>query len=288
MDILDEYLKGHLYKKYDDTNLYIKDIKGKVLIKWPERHTDRICECKQFCLIKSVVSKDIKECKKLIKPEGFTGEHWTNMHQQNTKSYEHSNKKYKKDNTKFIRIYPPGGHTDSKNYPFFHYILKGVHLIALNIQTLDIHTLFQLEFFRKGCLRKIPELVNLKKEKFTITFSDDFSDIKIKINYDDNDDNDNNDNKILKGNKNEIELYKDFALIYIKCTVQNKKYRGVITLTEQTNKLYNIKLYNSCAKLSENNLCNCNWYNNEISNKENILVISCDNDNNNNNINIHL
>ncbi len=278
IDIIKEYLDHHLYKNYDDENLYIKDIKGKVLIKWPERHTEGECTCTKFCFGKSIISKIAKkklsidsslhDCKNLIYPEGFeNAKHWTNMHQFNTISYSHGHAPENMDHTKFIRMYPPGGNTASENYPFLKYILKGAHLVALNIQTLDIHTLFQLEFFRKGCLHIIPASVKenkLNKKKYTIHLNEKFNNIKIYI-----DDNDNKSD--LSGNKNVVELYEDFPLIYIECTSNNKKYKGAITLTEKENKLYQIdELYDSCTILS--NKCNCNWYN-TISN--NILNISC-------------
>ena len=322
--IINDYLGDYLYENYDDENLYFKDVKGKVLIKWPERKTDEKCECTTFCLAKGVLSKAMSkvaskvalkdtskdtskvaskvtskdtskdtstvtspDCKNLVRPlplpsevEGkqFKSKHWTNMHQDNTISYEHGKKTDEFDKSKFIRIYPPGRNTDSENYPFLNYVLKGANLIALNIQNMDIHTLYQLEFFRNGCLRKIPESVKSggpQKIKYKIKFSEDLKNIKIKIN-----DADSDDDFITKINADdediyEIELYEDFPLIYIECIIRIKinnepkdeNYKGVITLTEKDNKIYKKKkLHNSCGMVD--NKCNCTWYNEILKNTQ--------------------
>ena len=211
------------------------------------------------------------------------------MHQDNTISYEHGNRHQpdKFAESKFIRIYPPGGNIDSKNYPFLNYVLKGAHLIALNIQNMDIHTLYQLEFFRNGCVRKIPESVKsgkLNKINYKIKFSKYLKDIKIKIN-----DADSDDDFITKKNAEdiyEIELYEDFPLIYIECIIKikinnetkDKNYKGVITLTEKDNKIYKKKkLHNSCEMFDNKCNCNCNckWYDQILGNTQ---KLTCEKD----------
>jgi len=174
-NIFKETLVDILYDKFDDNNLFIKDIKGKVLIKWTEDHK---CTCTE---------SECKICtgKHLFKPIDIKTKHWTHLTHGSTNpsnhtySYSHkssdNNEKDKEDKKKeeeeikkgvkpvynknitkeyFIRIYPPGSNFFSGNYPFMKYIQDGVQLVALNIQTHDFHTMFQMEFFRNGCLRK--------------------------------------------------------------------------------------------------------------------------------------
>jgi hypothetical protein len=263
-----EVLGDDLYKNFGDNNLYIKDVKGKVLIKWPEDHE---CKC---------IGDDCSVCsgKHLFKPVNVnitTGEHWTHMNKSNTESTssEYSLEKSLKDlelfnthiketKSKFIRTYPKAFNILSGNYPFMQNVIHGAQLVALNIQSQDVHTMFQMEFFRNGCLRKKPQwmfdnITNVPLKTYNITINEKFKDIQI---YKDDSD------KLVdaKSNKFNIDVVEGFELIYIKCSFNGKKYKGAITLTSPENKLYNIENYTSNT---------CNWFTNDELNKLNPIIL---------------
>jgi len=273
--IFEETLGDILYDKFDDNNLFIKDIKGKVLIKWPEDHT---CKCTE-------TQCAMCEGKHLFKPIAIKTTHWTHLTHGSTNSSNHtysyshkSSDKKEKDieeekkeeeeikkgekpeyNKKitteyFIRIFPPGGNFLSGNYPFMKYIQDGVQLVALNIQTQDFHTMFQMEFFRNGCLRKKPDwiikLKNPPKKYYNVTIPG-ASDIQI---Y--KDDSDHKINIKTPGDNFTIEVNDGLELIFIKLNYNKIHYKGAITLNEKTNTLYNIPKYatNTCNWFTENEL----------------------------------
>lgn len=255
--IFKDTLGDILYDKFDDANLFIKDIKGKVLIKWTEDHK---CKCTE--------SKcEICTGKHLFKPKDVKTSHWTHLthHSGPNKTFSYSHKSHdKKESTKksteesteeskdkppydkkitnkyFIRIYPPGGNVLSGNYSFIKYIEDGAQLVALNIQTQDRHTMFQMEFFRNGCLRKKPQwLINQTSEiptkKYDVTIP---GASNINIYKDDIDD------KIdikSEGNKFIIDVKDGLEIIFIKLDYDKKNYKGVISLNEKINKLYVLK-----------------------------------------------
>jgi len=268
--ILREELAGILYENYDPENLIIKNIIGKILIKWNQRVDSVKCDCESGCMIRGLLSKELKPCKNLIKPNFYndTYKFWTHMNQFNTTSFEHKDKKEnkkedekedkkedekedKKEDEKedkkhqsydkiltqnrFIRIFPPGGNRNSENYPFMKYIIDGAQLVALNIQTQDFHTMFQMEFFRNGCLRKKPNwLLKLNQPEYIeykIFFPKELTNIEIYT--------DDNDKKIdISGNDILINVIKELEIIYVECKYDNKEYKGAITLTSNTNTLY--------------------------------------------------
>ena len=280
-NIFNEILGDDLYKNFDDSNLFIKDIKGKVLIKWPEDHD---CKCTE---------NECRVCsgKHLFKPIIFkTDKHWTHMNKSNTESTSSEfnlekslkdiklfNSHIKETKSKFIRTYPTALKVLSGNYPFMQNIIHGAQLVALNIQTQDVHTMFQMEFFRNGCLRKKPQwlitdnITKIPQKIYNINIDSKFK--KIEIYKDDSD-------KTIdaSGNKFNINVIEGFELIYIKCELEGKKYKGAITLTSEDNKLYNIQDYKSNT---------CYWFATTELNKLNPITLKSEIKDNNITINMY-
>jgi len=258
-DILIKELGDHLDNNFDklEDRKIDEHIKGKVLIKWPE-NDEEICKCTGDACLKCTG-------KPLIKPDSSKNivirEHWTHMNKSNIESistpykinnFENLKKNIIETNKKFIRTFPPGRNFLSGNYPFMNSVINGAQLVALNIQTQDVHTMFQMEFFKKGCLRKKPQwildikdtttLTKIPTKNCVITFSENFKNIKI---YKD----DSNKKIDASGNKFSIDVIDGFEIIYVKCIINKQKYKGAITLTDNINKLYNIDDYknNTCG-----------------------------------------
>ena len=289
-------LGDKFYTDFNDfKNIQIDKIKGKVLIKWKQNDE---CKCKNdVCPICDNSSE-------FMRPEIVTGEYWTHMNQSNSHSssdlYSYPDlvnlnkiddkknneilKNIIKSRIQFIRSYPSRYNVNSGNYEFMASVINGTQMVALNAQHHDKHTMFQMEFFRNGCLRKKPdwllnitEMKNLPKKIYKITFTNlktnSITDVHINT-YDTEELPDLIYNKSI-----EINTIEGFELIYIKCSFGTQKYKGAITLTETQNKLYEIDNY-------EKN--NCNWYTTENMIKKFPMTLTSIIDKQNINISIQL
>jgi hypothetical protein len=194
-DIIFNTVGEKLYPIEDDDigQVLLSKVKGKVLLKWPQcdKDTDKIskkgCE-KDNRLRKPVRDNSIRRSSKDIDTisigstgsnnsiESFYnhGEKWTHFNKSNIESHsanhnyfypnknsiDEENEKFVKTiaetHTKFIRTYPSGLAIDSSNYPIMARLLNGIQMIALNMQTLDPHTLLLREIFKNGCMRLKP------------------------------------------------------------------------------------------------------------------------------------
>jgi hypothetical protein len=281
--ILKLFLDKYLYKDFNDTELQLKNINKKILIKWKQ------CTKKE-CLT------DNKKCKclQLIKPESSiynTTDYWTHMNQENTISLvdnhafthdlniirnfldENSKKiKISKKNVlyrdlysnlpknyiiynilqKFIRKYPSGTNISSGNYPFITEILYGVNMVALNMQKQDIHTMMMIEFFRETGIRLKPswmtdeDLKIVPTKEYNIFLSDKFKDINI---FDENEKIYTNLKTSSRFSIINMIVTSEIEIIYIKLKYEEKIWHGAITLNRTDNILY----------LFRDKGLNCDW-----------------------------
>ena len=117
-------------------------------------------------------------------------------------------------------------------------------MIALNIQTEDIHTLTMIEFFRNKCLRKKINFENIYFDKYYIKFDKQFTDIYI---Y-----KQNELEKIwIETNNCKMDIIRNLDIIFIELQYNNKKFHGAITLSENENSLYEYNLKKTYC---------CKWY----------------------------
>ena len=287
--MINTYLGKYLYTNFNDDELKLKNINKKILIKWKQCPKQ---ECLQSsynekCRCTGLIQPNNEIFKTIDKPD--VTKYWTNMNSNNTKSlsdnhdYTHDlnkirkfiNKNIKENELskddflyksipiknykiykilqKFIRKYPPGRNIKSGNYPFITEILYGVNMVALNLQSEDIHTMFMLEFFRETSIRKKPSWFynETLKEIPIVTYKIFFNKEFTNINICDENENIKKCNSINTSHNQFalVEVTSEIEIIYLRLNYKGGKWHGGITLNRNNNILY---------KYKKNNL-NCNW-----------------------------
>jgi hypothetical protein len=298
-------LGSHLYLEFNNTQFKLQDIKRKVLIKWKQCNKKKClnydAKSSKDCKCTQLIKPNTKILGNLINPRKIT-DMWTHMNDFNTKSLEANNKftrnlrkiqdfidKYSTkvstqmssgvvnlSTRKFLRKFPSKYNVSSGNYNFLIHIIYGMHMVALNIQNPDIHTMMMIEFFRDGSLRLMPSwirnppaLINIPTIEYHIYFNknyfssiyvcDELEEEKLKKCLKEKD------KKVKKINNDNIFIVTvtaEIEMIYVKLQFQNSPWHGGITLNRTDNCLYFLK----------NTGQNCKWFTNLKKGKLNIRL----------------